>query len=71
MKTHQYKLFLQWTGNEGNGTAAYDAYSLDHVISMEGKPGLFLSSDKAFRGDATRYNPEELLLASLSSCHML
>jgi organic hydroperoxide reductase OsmC/OhrA len=29
------------------------------------------SSDPVFRGDGSRYNPEELLVASLSACHML
>jgi organic hydroperoxide reductase OsmC/OhrA len=36
-----------------------------------GKPALALSADPSFRGDATKHNPEELFLASLSSCHML
>ncbi len=43
----------------------------DHTIVVEGKPEIPASSDPAFRGDRTRYNPEELLVASLSSCHML
>ena len=29
------------------------------------------SADPAFRGDRTRYNPEDLLVASLAACHML
>ncbi len=29
------------------------------------------SSDPAFLGDPEKYNPEELLLSSISSCHML
>jgi organic hydroperoxide reductase OsmC/OhrA len=41
------------------------------VIEVAGKPPLLGSSDPHFRGDPTRYNPEELLLASLSACHML
>jgi len=60
-----------WTGNLGEGTAGYRAYSRDHVISAAGRPDLAGSSDPAFRGDATRWNPEDLLVASLSSCHML
>jgi hypothetical protein len=56
---------------EGRGTADYRAYSRDHVITAPGRPELAGSSDPAFRGDATRWNPEDLLLASLSSCHML
>lgn len=70
-KQHIYTLTTQWTGNTGTGTSAYRAYERAHEIQKEGKPEIFLSSDPSFRGDATRYNPEELLLASLSSCHML
>jgi len=42
-----------------------------HTISVQGKAVINASSDPAFRGDSSRYNPEELLVASLSSCHML
>lgn len=70
-KTHTYTCSTTWTGNTGKGTASYKAYSRDHVYSAPGKPDLPGSSDPAFRGDARRYNPEELLVASLSSCHML
>jgi organic hydroperoxide reductase OsmC/OhrA len=70
-KTHTYTCALTWTGNTGAGTASYRAYSRDHVFSGAGKPDLPGSSDPAFRGDARRYNPEELLVASLASCHML
>jgi len=70
-KLHNYTLSLQWTGNIGSGTSAYRAYERSHEIHKEGKPHILLSSDPAFRGDKTRYNPEETLVASLSSCHML
>jgi organic hydroperoxide reductase OsmC/OhrA len=70
-KTHTYTCALTWTGNTGVGTASYTAYARDHVLSAAGKPDLPGSSDPAFRGDARRYNPEELLVASLASCHML
>ena len=70
-KKHHYSLKLIWTGNRGTGTSSYTAYSRDHSIRVKGKPKVALSSDPAFRGDSARYNPEELLLASLSSCHML
>lgn len=72
MKTHTYQVQLQWTGNQGSGTNSYRTYSRDHEHSSPSKtiaiPG---SSDPAFRGDPSRYNPEELLLASVASCHML
>ena len=70
-KEHTYTLTTKWTGNNGTGTSAYKAYERAHTIEKENKPDILLSSDPAFRGDTTRYNPEELLLASLSSCHML
>jgi len=71
MKAHHYKVNITWTGNRGKGTASYTAYDRDHVIATAGKPQLPGSSDPSFRGDPARYNPEELLVASLSSCHML
>ncbi len=72
MKTHQYKATVAWTGNLGNGTQSYQGYSRNHVISSNGKSHVIDgSSDPSFRGDPSRYNPEELFLSSLSSCHML
>lgn len=70
-KQHHYATRTEWTGNLGAGTTNYRAYSRDHVISAAGKPDLPGSSDPAFRGDASRWNPEDLLVASISSCHML
>lgn len=69
--THSYATELVWTGNRGEGTSAYRAYDRAYEISVSGKPVIPGSSDPHFRGDATRYNPEELLVASLSACHML
>ena len=71
MKTYQYTTVVNWTGNLGLGTSNYKAYSRNHTITSGDKPVIESSSDPAFLGDRTRYNPEELLLASLSSCHML
>lgn len=70
-KSHAYTLHLRWTGNRGEGTAAYQAYARDHEIQGTGKPVILGSSDPAFRGDPTRYNPEELFVSTLASCHML
>lgn len=70
-KTHTFTCTMTWTGNTGQGTSAYTAYTRSHVYSAPGKPDLPGSSDPAFRGDTGRYNPEELLVASLSGCHML
>ncbi|RDI08545.1 OsmC family protein [Flavobacterium sp. AG291] len=71
MKAHYYNTIINWTRNKGKGTETYKAYTRDHTIEVKGKPTIEGSSDPDFLGDATRYNPEELLLASLSSCHML
>ena len=71
MPEHSYQTLLQWTGNKGRGTQDYRAYDRAYEIEVKGKPIIHGSSDPAFRGDRTRYNPEELLVASLSSCHML
>ncbi|NJK53515.1 MAG: OsmC family peroxiredoxin [Leptolyngbyaceae cyanobacterium SU_3_3] len=70
-KTHLYQVEVTWTGNTGQGTAGYKTYERSHEISGTGKPVISGSSDGAFRGDRTKYNPEELLVASLSTCHML
>ncbi|MCX6217905.1 OsmC family protein [Spirosoma sp.] len=70
-KQHQYELTITWNGNTGQGTTSYRSYERSHVISAGTKSVIMGSSDPAFRGDKTKYNPEELLVASLSSCHML
>jgi organic hydroperoxide reductase OsmC/OhrA len=68
---HFYKATTTWLGNRGNGTSDYKSYDRNHDIEIAGKPVLTCSSDPSFRGDKTRHNPEELLVASLSGCHML
>ena len=68
---HTYSISIQWTGNRGSGTAGYSAYDRDFQVHVSGKSVLYGSSDPAFRGDSSRYNPEELFLVSVSSCHML
>ena len=70
-KEHQYKTNLVWTGNKGSGTMDYRSYDRDFVVSIEHKQQILGSSDSAFMGDKTKYNPEDLLLSSISSCHML
>ena len=70
-KEHIYETNLVWTGNLGTGTKTYQGYSRAHEISIAGKPVIVGSSDPHFRGDASRYNPEELLVAALSACHLL
>lgn len=70
-KLHSYSVSLRWTGNQGTGTSGYRAYSRDHELSAGSKPAIPGSSDPNFRGDPARWNPEEMLVASLSSCHQL
>lgn len=70
-KNHHYQIKIQWTGNTGQGTIGYRDYSRSHIISAEGKSPIDGSSDPAFQGDKINYNPEELFVASLASCHML
>jgi len=70
-RTHSYEATVVWTGDRGSGTSAYDAYSRDHEVRIDGKPALLGSADPAYRGDPGRHNPEDLLLAALASCHML
>jgi organic hydroperoxide reductase OsmC/OhrA len=68
---HHYKAHLIWNGNKGTGTSSYAAYGREYTIDVEGKPKITGSADPSFRGDRTLHNPEDLLVASLSSCHML
>src|ERR1700761_569668 len=68
---HNYNLTIKWTGNKGTGTSDYRTYERSHIIQIENKVDIAGSSDPAFRGDKTKHNPEELLLAALSTCHML
>lgn len=70
-KQHHYNTVIKWTGNRGAGTAGYRSYDRSHILSISTKADIACSSDPAFLGDSTKHNPEELLLASLSSCHML
>lgn len=70
-REHHYAVTVRWTGNTGTGTSGYCDYVRAHEISAGGKPAIAASSDPAFRGDPARWNPEELLLAALSSCHQL
>ncbi|MFD3002722.1 OsmC family protein [Pontibacter toksunensis] len=70
-RQHAYEVTVKWTGDKGEGTLNYKCYERSHTISVDNKADILCSSDLAFRGDKTKHNPEELLLASLSSCHML
>lgn len=68
---HEYALTATWTGDLGTGTSGYREYSRDVTLAVEGKPDLLASADKPFRGDPSRWNPEDMLLGALSECHLL
>ena len=68
---HNYKLTVKWTGNNGTGTSNYKEFERNHSILVDDKVEILGSSDPAFRGDKTKHNPEDLLVASVSACHML
>lgn len=71
-KTHRYSVTVTWTGNTGSGTSDYRSYERRHeIVAGSRKPPIPGSSDPAFRGDPERWNPEELLVASLAACHKL
>ncbi|NII39618.1 organic hydroperoxide reductase OsmC/OhrA [Curtobacterium flaccumfaciens] len=71
MTDHSYEVSVRWTGDRGTGTSGYRDYGRDHVISATGKHDVLGSADPTFRGDRDRWNPEEMVLAALSQCHML
>jgi len=71
MHEHHYATSVTWTGNLGAGTSGPRAYERSHTIEIAGKPAIAGSSDPSFRGDPARHNPEEMLVAALSACHML
>ncbi|MDQ0382021.1 OsmC family protein [Amycolatopsis thermophila] len=67
-KEHGYRVTVAWSGTTGDG---YRGYDRAHDVTAEGKPPIAATADPAFLGDPARWNPEELLLASLSQCHLL
>ncbi|WP_298228842.1 OsmC family protein [Gryllotalpicola sp.] len=69
--SHRYQVSLEWTGDRGTGTSAYRAYGRDHTVRAVGKDDILGSADPAFFGAASRWNPEEMLLAALAQCHLL
>ena len=70
-KEHLYRINTVWTGASQGSTSSYDAYSREYTINIEGKSPFVGSADPTFLGDASLYNPEDLLLMALSACHML
>jgi organic hydroperoxide reductase OsmC/OhrA len=70
-RRHSYTVTVTWIGNTGTGTSGYRNYQRSYEISAAGKSSIAGSSDPTFRGEGARWNPEELLIASLSACHEL
>ena len=70
-RTHRYTAHIDWTGNRGRGTADYTAYGRDFVVRDGAKPEILGSTLPVWRGDGARFSPDDLLVAALSSCHML
>jgi len=70
-KQHHYQSALSWQPADGETTLDYRKYNRNHTVEIDDKSPLNMSSDPAFLGDKTRHNPEDLMIASLSSCHML
>jgi organic hydroperoxide reductase OsmC/OhrA len=70
-RTHSYRAAILWTGNRGPGTSSYRSYARTHKITVPGKPAIAGSADATFRGEADRWNPEQLLVVSLAQCHLL
>jgi organic hydroperoxide reductase OsmC/OhrA len=70
-KQHRYTLTVEWTGNRGEGTSSYRSYDRDHEVRAEHAAAIAGSADPAFRGNPSRWNPEQLLIAAASQCHLL
>src|SRR5690554_4113362 len=71
MGEHTFEIHVEWQGNRGTGTSDYRSYGRQGVVRVQGKPELLSSADRAFHGDADRWNPEDMLVAALAQCHML
>ncbi|WP_300548113.1 OsmC family protein [Roseovarius sp.] len=70
-REHDYTARVVWTGNRGEGTAHYKGYDRTWNVETPGKPVIRCSNDPLLGGDPTLHNPEDMLIAALSACHML
>lgn len=71
MSQHRFALRLDTDSQDSAADIPEARRVRRHVIVAEGKPPIEGSSAKAFRGEASRWNPEELLIAALAQCHYL
>jgi len=66
----EHRIKLNW--EKGDAPFTYEAYPRNHAIAFKnGQDVLVASASPAYRGDAGKADPEDLLVAALSSCHML
>ena len=69
---HLFKVKLDWLlSPKKEFQSTPKLFYKNHSIAIAGKPDLELSAAKAFKGDPSLYNPEDLLLSSVVSCHMM
>ena len=69
--THHYAAKITWHGRRDGLPFDYRSYDRTHRVEIEGKPAFIASADPTFLGDSSLYNPEDMLVVALSSCHML
>jgi organic hydroperoxide reductase OsmC/OhrA len=65
----EHKITLNWT--KGNAPFTYDAYPRDHRINFKNGEAVSFSAAAAYKGDPAKGDPEDMLVAALSSCQML
>jgi organic hydroperoxide reductase OsmC/OhrA len=65
----EHRIRLTWS--DGGVPFTYQTYPRNHEIAFKDQEMLTVSGAAAYRGDATKADPEDLLVAALSSCHML
>ncbi|WP_281635847.1 OsmC family protein [Flavobacterium marginilacus] len=68
---HLFKVKLNWISVPKETISTSKKHLKNHQITIEGKEILNLSAAKAFKGDPNLYNPEDLLLSAVVSCHMM
>jgi organic hydroperoxide reductase OsmC/OhrA len=68
-REHTYTATLTW--NSATPTTDYKSYEREFTAAIDGRPDLIGSADPTYLGDASRHNPEDLLLVSVAACHML
>ena len=66
----EHHIVLNW--EKGDAPFTYDAYSRNHAIRFKNsQETVIVSAAPAYKGDGSKADPEDLLVAALSSCHML